>query len=112
MAMTMTDKVFNMVWSEAQSSEDRDAFASEWALSSIWGEPDEDELVKIAQQCGKIWDVAHMSYPELLKQSGMTNAEFSVRFCIPRRTAQHWASGTRSCPQWCILGFARQLGLI
>ena len=108
----MTDRNFYTVWGEALVAEDRDAFASDWALSSIWGEPDEDELVKIAQKCGKIWDVAHMSYPELLEQSGHTNAEFSVRFCIPRRTAQSWASGDRSCPQWCILGFARQLDLI
>ena len=32
----MTDKQFSTLWADALESNDRDAYASDWALSSMW----------------------------------------------------------------------------
>lgn len=43
-----------------------------------------------------------MTFNELRKQSGMNLTELSEFFHIPYRTVQHWAGGTRQCPEYLI----------
>lgn len=39
---------------------------------------------------------------EIRKRTGMTQAEFSAEFEIPRRTIENWESGTTTPPQYVV----------
>ena len=55
----MTAKQFNIFWSEALASDDREAFVSDWTLSSIWGdEPETDIPGDRAYHLDELWRVA------------------------------------------------------
>lgn len=104
----MTDKQFNILWKEAISDDDRDVYISDWALSSIW--EGENDITEAADVCGIIWDVAHMSVAEIRTHTGLTQAEFATKFCVPLRTVQNWEY--RGCPDYIRLMMARIIGLI
>lgn len=108
----MTDKQFNALFSMALSSTDRDAFMSDSALPSIWGDQEDAETSpeRIAAISG-IWDVAHATIRDIRAHAGMTQAAFSTRFCIPRRTIEDWEAGRRSCPDYVRLLLAQAAGM-
>ncbi len=91
----MTDKIFNQIYSSALSDDcpDRDAFISDWALSTVW-------------------DSAHIPLPELRHLFGLTQGDFYSRFAFPRRTWQNWESGVTACPPYIRLLLAHAAGLI
>lgn len=105
----MTDKQFYTLFGEALNAPDRDAFSSDWALSSMWGEDDTDPL-ELADLCGKVWDLAHLSVAEIRSRCGLTQAQFAVRYCIPFRTVQNWEY-RGGCPDYVRLMFARLSGM-
>lgn len=84
----MTDKQFSMLWADALESNDRDAYASDWALSSTWGE--DADIMELNEICGRVWDVAHMTVADIRRHTGLTQKNFSMRFCIPERTLTNW----------------------
>lgn len=43
-----------------------------------------------------------MNIKELRTKSGMTQAQFSEYFGIPKRTIENWEGGQRKCPQYVI----------
>lgn len=111
----MNDKQFYTVWGEALASSDRDTYVSEWATSSIWGEPEnlaDDDLMGIAAKLGNIWDVAHMSVKDICKAAGMTQTQLAVKICAPKRTVENWCSGVNKCPDYTKLLIAEKLGLL
>lgn len=60
----MTDKQFYLIYTEALASADRDAFVSDWSLSTTFGDTfdgDDDAIISRTEEIGNIWDVAHMS---------------------------------------------------
>ena len=111
----MTDKDFASLWGKALQSNDRDMYVAEWATSSIWGDPEEIPdagLCQIADQLGTIWDVAHMGVKELWRGSGLSQAAFATRFCIPKRTIEDWCTAKRTPPDYIRLMIAEALGII
>ena len=67
----MTDKQFNIFWSEALASDDRESFVSDWTLSSIWGdEPETDIPGDRAYLLDELWRVAHMSIRDIRDAAG------------------------------------------
>lgn len=109
----MQSKEFNIVWADAQNVEDRDAFVSDWALSSLFNDPDQEEHDidnALIEELGNIWDVAHMSIKDMKNKAGLTNAGFSERFCIGRRTVETWM--LRDCSNYNKLMVAECLGFI
>ena len=108
----MTDKQFNTLFSAALSSDDRDAFVSASTLSAIWGDPEGAEIPpeRIAAVSG-IWDAAHASIRDIRACTGLTQAAFCTRFCIPRRTVEDWEAGRRSCPDYVRLLLAQAAGV-
>ena len=55
----MTDKLFYDIYSSALEVTDPDTFASDWALSSEWGdEADGDALVERDKLCERIYELA------------------------------------------------------
>ena len=114
--MHMTDKQIYTYLGEAAAYTDRAAFASDVAISVYdAAENTEDVSAEFAEQVARLWDVAHLSFGELLKAFGLGQTECSRRFCIPLRTVQHWcASGAeaRSCTTYLRLMMAELIGYI
>lgn len=110
----MTNRDFNILWGEALASHDREVYIAEWATSSIFDPdpnapaPDYDAVV---ETLGNIWDVAHMTFAEIRKHTGLNQAAFAERFCVSRRTVEGWES-RGSCPDHVRLMMAELLGLI
>lgn len=107
----MSDKQFNLLWSEALASDDRDAFVSDWSLSSIWSDdPDAEIPGDRAYQLDELWRAAHMSIRDIRDAAGLTQAAFCTRFCIPKRTLENWEGGQRICPAYLRLLLAQTVG--
>lgn len=108
----MTDKQFYALFCAALASADRDAFVSDWALSSVWADQEDAEIPpeRIAA-ISDIWSVAHATIRDIRAYTGLTQAAFSTRFCIPRRTLENWESGVRSCPDYVRLLLAQAAGM-
>lgn len=108
----MTDYQFYALYTAALESTDRDAYLSDWSLSSIWeDEEGTDSPAKRIEQVAAIWDVAHLTVRQIRKHTGLTQAAFGTRFVIPRRTIQNWESGTNECPAYVRLLLAQAVGL-
>lgn len=96
--MTLTPFIRSMLYAEAGTYADRDAYISDLALSSVWG--DAEVPAERLALLGGIWDGAHCTVPELIKKYGMTQTGFSQFFNIPLRTVQNWCGGQRECPSY------------
>lgn len=107
----MTDKQFFELWMAALAADDRDVYVSDWTLSSLWADdPETDIPPDRAGVIGGVWDVAHMTIRDILEHTGLTQAAFSVRYCIPLRTVENWVTGKRSCPDYVRLLLAQVSG--
>ena len=107
----MTDKQFYVVFGEALVSNDKNAFVSDWALSSMFDDGQETVSPELINELGRIWDIAHMSFTDIVSASGAKLTDFSARYAIPYRTAQHWTAGDRECPAYVLLLLAKAEGL-
>ena len=108
----MTDKLFNALWAAALDCADRDAYVSDWALSSAWGNAPEAEISAARiEALGRLWDVAHLTIRDIRAHTGLSQAAFAVRYCIPRRTVENWESGDRQCADYIRLLLAEAVGL-
>lgn len=109
----MDRKKFYTLFGEALKSNDRDAFLSDWALSSIWGDacaadiPD-DRLAKLAE----MWDAAHRSVRQIAGDAGLSQRQLAERFCIAYRTVEDWCRGLRTPPDYVRLMMQECLGMI
>lgn len=104
----MTDKEFCLLFGEALNSSARDAFVSDWAMSSMWTE--DADPIRLAEICGAVWDLAHLSVADIRAHTGLTQAAFAARFCIPIRTVQNWEL-RGGCPPYVRLMMARLSGM-
>ena len=113
--MTINYIDFSTLWGVAIESTDRDMYISEWSTSSIFY-PDHDtdglDRPRVADALGNIWDVAHMSFAEMRKSAGMTQAQFSKLLCIPLRTMQNWEYRSGQCPDYYRLMISDFLGIL
>lgn len=108
----MTDKQFCTIFAEAIATADRGVFVSDWSLSSVWDDaPDADIPADRLDMLGQLWDVAHLTIRDIRQHTGLSQAAFATRYCIPRRTVENWESGTSSCPDYLRLLLARDVGL-
>ena len=109
----MTDTQFRTCWQEASNYSDCDAYTSDLALSSMWGDAEDDDIPQDRiDQLSRIWDVYHMNMRNLRNSSGLTQAAYAVRFCIPKRTVEDWDTGKRTPPDYVKILIARSLNLL
>lgn len=109
----MTDKQLMVCIQEAYNYRDRDAYVSDMATSSMWGDaPDAEIPAARIDRLGGIYDAVHRSVPEIAKAAGMPNRKLADRFCIPYRTMENWCGGQRSCPDYVRLMIQECLGLL
>ena len=107
-----TDKLFYTLFGEAITSPDRDAFVSDWSLSSVWGDaPDADIPADRIDMLARLWDAAHLTIRDIRAHTGLSQAAFSTRYCIPVRTVEDWERGVRNCPDYLRLLLAQDTGL-
>ena len=108
----MTDMQFYTIYNDALTVSDRDAFVSDWALSSIWEDAPEDDVpADRINALGCIWDAAHLTIHDIRQHTGLSQVKFATRFCIPRRTVEAWEAGVRACPDYVRLLLAQAAGL-
>ena len=109
----MTDKQFVLCVQAAQGVAHRDAYVSDMALSSIWGdEPDADIPAERLEQLAAIWEAAHRSVRDIVSAAGLTQRQLADRFCVPYRTVEDWCRGLRTPPDYVRLMMQEILGLI
>jgi hypothetical protein len=108
----MTDKLFCTLFAAALTSADRDAFISDWSLSSVWDDaPDADIPAGRIDLLARLWDAAHLTIRDIRQHTGLSQAAFATRYCIPTRTLEDWERGARSCPDYLRLLLTQAVGL-
>lgn len=109
----MTDKQFYTSVLECQNYTDRYTYISDMALASIWGDaPGEDIPQGRIDALGEIWDACHRSIKDIAADAGMSVRAMAIKFCVPQRTAESWASKSRECPIYTRLMMQAVLGLL
>ena len=107
-----SDKLFYTIFADAVSTADRDAFVSDWSLSSIWGDAlDAGSPADRIDLLARLWDAAHLTIRDIRQHTGLSQAAFATRYCIPTRTLEDWERGVRSCPDYLRLLLAQVTGL-
>lgn len=107
----MTDEQFSILFAEALKTADRDAFVSDWTLSSLWEDKEDDGIPpERIDQIGAVWDVAHMTIRQIRAHTGLTQAAFATRFVIPKRSIGNWETGQSECPAYVRLMLAQLTG--
>ncbi len=107
----MTDKLFLKLWQDALEQPDKELYVGEYGYPDWFDDinANPDTVVHILQN---IHDIAHMSVRDIISTSGLTQAAFSIKFCIPLRTIEDWATEKRKCADYIRLMFAKILGLL
>lgn len=100
-------KIRYTLLTEAQNYADRDAYISDMALSSIWGDGAEIPQERL-ELIGKVYDWATAEINALLRTHKMTQRDFARYFGMPLRTVQAWCGGARQCPPY-VLAMAAEL---
>ncbi len=104
----MTNKHRWICLSEALNYQEEDAFVSDMALSSTWGEDDPPPLE--ALRC--LWKAAHRNVRAIAKDGGISMRALAERFGVPYRTVEDWAAGKRTPPAYVLLMMQELLGLL
>lgn len=110
----MTIDQYNLCLTEMSNYTDPDAYVSDLALSSIWGDP-EDAVDIPAQRIGDLlalWEAAHRSIKDIASEAGLSVRRTALGFGVPIRTAENWASGTHPMPVHISLMMQECLGLL
>lgn len=108
----MTDKLFCALFAAALTAADRDAFVSDWSLSSAWGDAlDAGSPADRIDLLARLWDAAHLTIRDIRQHTGLSQAAFATRYCIPTRTLEDWERGVRSCPDYLRLLLAQVTGI-
>lgn len=109
----MTITQYRIAVLEAANYTDRDAYISDLALSTIWGDPEGADIPNArVEQLGQIWDAYHRSVKEIAAAAGLSCRKLAERFCIPYRTMEDWSAGKSTCPIYVRLMIQECLGLM
>lgn len=107
----MTDKLFCTLFAAALAAADRGTFVSDWSLSSAWVDaPDAAIPADRIDLLARLWDAAHLTIRDIRQHTGLSQAAFATRYCIPTRTLEDWERGARSCPDYLRLLLAQATG--
>lgn len=107
----MTDKLFCKLWKDALDQTDKELYIAEYGYPEWFDEIGQD-VSEINRVLGNIHDIAHMSIRDMIAVSGLSQAAFALKLCIPLRTVEDWATERRKCTDYNRLSYARNLGLI
>lgn len=109
----MTNKQFFVCVAEIDNYSDPAAYVSGLALSSMWGDEEDDaipqERIDFLIQ---LWDACHRSVKDIAAAAGMSQRSLAERFCVPYRTMEDWCTGKRACKLYDRLMMQECLGLL
>lgn len=109
----MTINQYRTAITEAANYTDRDAYISDLATSTIWGDPDDADVpADRLDQLEQIWDARHRTIKEIAADAGMSCRQLADRFCIPQRTIEAWCMGERKSPAYVSMMIQECLGLL
>ena len=109
----MTNNLLHLLYAEAHNYTDPDAYVSDLALSSVWGDAEDADIpAERIALLRRIWDDTHCTIRKLIERYGLTQSAFARHFNIPLRSVQHWCLGARQCPQYLITMAAELLNCI
>lgn len=104
---------YHFLVAESANYTDRDAYISDLALSSIWGDLEDTAIpADRLEKLGQIWDATHRSVKQIAAAAGLSCRELAERFAIPYRTVENWSSGSRKCPLYTKLMMQECLDLL
>lgn len=107
----MTDHQFHSIFTAALTDDNREAFVSDWALSSIWSDAEGADIPAARlDELGELWDAAHLTIRDIRAHTGLTQAAFAERYLIPKRSVENWEGGQRECPAYLRLMLAELSG--
>lgn len=105
--------IYQACINEAANYADRDAYMSDLALSSIWGDEEGAEVPQERLEwLGQLWDACHRSVKDIAKAAGMSQRKLAERFAVPYRTAEYWCSNPAACALYVRLMMQECLGLL
>ncbi len=108
----MTNKQFSACVSACANYSDPGAYISDMALSSIWGDaPDADIPADRLDALRGIYAAATRPVRQIVAATGLSQASFAERLCIPLRTVEAWCRGIRESPVYVRLLIQQALGL-
>ena len=107
----MTDKRFYTIWNDALTQPSEELFIAEYGYPE-WFDEISSDLDETIDTLKRIHRVANMTVRDIISETGLSQAAFARKFCIPRRTIENWACGVNQCPDYVRLLIARQLGII
>ena len=108
----MNNKQYSTCVTEAQNYTDREAYISDLALSSMWGDLPEDDIPQDRlSQLVRIYDAVHRSVKDIASEAGISAREMAIRFCIPQRTLENWCMSVNKCPLYTRLLLQESLGI-
>ena len=108
----MTDTQFAACVRECAAYKDLDAYISDLSLSTIWDDKDGIPDASIRFALRSIYTAVNRTPKEIVAASGLSQAAFAERYCIPKRTVENWCSGARECPIYTRLLLQRVEGLL
>lgn len=109
----MTRKEFNVCAAEVAAYTDRDAYISDMALSSLWGDAPEAEIPQSRiDELGQVWDAVNRPVREIVAHTGLSQVAFASLYLIPRRTVEDWCRELRQCPLYTRLLLQEAAGLL
>lgn len=109
----MTDKQYMLCISEMYNYSDPDAYVSDLALDSMWGDAETDDVPEDRiTALFEFWDAGHRSMKDIASDAGLSQRKLAERFCIPYRTMESWCGGQRDCPLYVKLMMQECLGLL
>lgn len=106
----MPDKTFYALLIDAADQPDRDAFASDWALSSVW-DGDPREPIELAKLCGRVWDIAHLTVRDVKAHAKVTSQELAWKIGASKRTIDSWCDRGNP-PSYVIVMMAKLFGMM
>lgn len=104
-------RILQACLSEAGNYSDQDAYVSDLALSSIWGDEAEEIPEGRIEWLRQVWKAARRTVKDICKDAGMTQNATADYFGIPRRTFGNWCTGERECPEYTKMMMQELLGL-
>ena len=109
----MTDTQFAACVREVPAYADIDAYVSDLALSSMWGDAEGAEIpAQRLPELRTVYTAVNRPIRDIVTASGLSQAAFAERYCIPRRTVENWCSGVNECPLYTRLLLLRAEGLL
>lgn len=88
-------KLRALLFDAARSATSLDAYLSDYALSSVWGDaPDAEIPTERIRFLSTLYEATHTTVPALLAKYNLNATQFAHAFGLLPRTVQRWVAGT------------------